>query len=195
MAIKHRNTVKAARPFDQMGRFAQLGHFAIEWANDDDVAGKDVRAWIEGYEGSQWERADWGDEFIQWEPHAFPKDGQRRLKAWLSGIVKGPLTDARKRELEKETATIAGTFVIDWVDEVGGPVMSPRMVGSPLALAALGTMALASSELRDGFGQCEYCERFFLETGVRRGPRGRRFCPTRPCGVAARVRRFNEHRA
>ena len=149
-------------------------------------------AWIDGYEGSQWERADWGDEFVHWEPRSFSKEGQRRLKVWLGGIAKGALPNAMKKELAKEVATITGTFVIDWIDEVDGPVMTPRMVGSPLALAALGVMALASLELRDGFGQCEYCERFFLETGVRRGPRGRRFCPTRPCGVAARVRRFNE---
>jgi hypothetical protein len=70
--------------------------------------------------------------------------------------------------------------------------MVPRVVvGSSESLAAAGVLALASPELRDGFGRCrwEKCGRFFLESGVRTGPKRRRYCPDRGGAGAARVSR------
>ncbi len=170
--------------------FAQLGFFAVEWANDADPAGKNVRGWTEGVEDAQWQELDWGDTYIHWEPKTFPKNGQARLQGWLREIIKGRISGALRKELDSEVTTIRGTFGIEWVENRGGPLMLPRMTGSPLAIAALGVMALASPELHERFGQCEWCERYFLETGVRRGPTRRRYCPNRSCDNAARQNKW-----
>ena len=60
-----------------------------------------------------------------------------------------------------------------------GPVIVTTVSGSAESLAAVGVVALASPELNVGFGRCrwEKCGRFFLEAGVRRGKKGRDYCP------------------
>lgn len=152
--------------------------------------GKNVRAWTEGFEDEQWQSLDWGDTLLVLEPRTFPKNGHDRLSAWLKEAFKGKLPTAMRKELSREVSSIKGSFAVEWVVEGHGPVMLPRMAGTPLAVAALGVMALASPELHDGFGQCEWCERYFLEIGVRRGPAKRRYCPDRGCNNAARQNKY-----
>jgi len=167
----------------------QLGQFAIKWANAQvDPEGETVKDWIEGREEIQTQLLDWGDSFFEWKPKEFPKHEQQRIQRWLRAVNKGPIPKGLRTELDELVEQISGSYAVKWFDGQG-PMKITHMTGSPLALAALGVTALASSELRERFGQCEYCSRYFLDVGVRRGPRGRRYCPDRTCGTAARVSR------
>jgi hypothetical protein len=176
------NTVTSGLSFEQLARFA------IEWANDPAADGQSVARWVEQIEGSQWQELDWGDTFLCWDPKTFPKNGQAKLKTWLDHALTGKLPPAVLADLTRHVKQIQGTFGVEWIAE-RGPVMLPRMTGSPPQIAALGVMALAGPELQEGFGKCEWCERYFLERAKRSGP-PRRFCPDRGCDNAARQNRF-----
>jgi len=186
MANSSGNTVNAALPVEHLARFA------IEWGNaTDDPAGESVSKWTKRVEDRQWQHLDWGDDTFEWTPKHFPAHEQARVQRWLTALIAGPTPKLIRAELEEQVAMIEGRFLVKWISEHGGPVTLTRMTGSPLALAALGVSALASPELKERFGQCEYCNRYFLDVESRRGPRGRRYCPTRNCGTSARVSRFN----
>ena len=81
-------------------------------------------------------------------------------------------------ELEKQVEAVVPKLIVHWSED-RGPVIVTTVSGSAESLAAVGVVALASPELNVGFGRCrwEKCGRFFLEAGVRRGKKGRDYCP------------------